>query len=470
MISSIINYNDIFKDTIIYAYKNSSFYKWFYTFHNIDVFKIKGFQDYSYLPILRKEDILRFMKIQNIPDIPKICCTNDEIFTFITTGTTAKQLLVPYTKTELENCIQYIFTALEWWGYKRGHPINSLVFGHSQDIGTAILSNISKITGGESYSYLKIKEHMDYIHITKGESITFINSLATLSNILNLSSYMNLFKKINLKYIFTLVTPPEFKSKLHIKISKELGNINLIPLYGSIEMGIVGCSCPYLFQSSYIHIIQKGGFHIIENSNHFKETGKGKLIYTSLNRKSFPFIKYYIGDIVSLKQNDKFCNCGFPNNMIRFESRGSLDVKIPDAAGYFINVFKIDKIIKEILLGSQIICIYGEHKLNHYLFLAIFIYVGNNIIDDYEQKKIKNKITKRIIEDHFPYHKIKEKGIRNLMLQFNKNFPIFFVNATEIPKEQGAIKPKILLNLMKDRNLIKLNIYQNLFLKLNNYL
>lgn len=470
MYYSEINYNDALREMIIYAYENSLFYKWFYTLHNVDVFKIRGFQDYVRLPILRKEDILNFMGTQNVHDIHNICCMSNKIFNFSTTGTTTKHLLVPYTREELELCAQCIITSLNWWGYKIENPLNSLIFGHPQDIGTAILSNVSKITRGESYQYAKIKGQVDSISVKNGESLTFINSLSTLNNMLNLPSYMTLFKKINLKYILTLVTPPEFRSKFHIEISQKLGDIDLIPIYGSIEMGIVGCSCPYIFPSSYVHIVQNGIFHVTEDENYLKNSGKGKLIYTSLDKKSFPFIKYYVGDNVSLKQTDKFCKCGFPNNIVRFESRESLDIKIPDAAGYFINIFRVDEIIKQILPGSQMICVYGEHKSDYYLFLSIFIYIGKKTIDSCEQKNIKNKIIRKIIQNHLPRGKIKEKGISNLISQFSKNFPIFFVNATEIPKEPGATKPKILLNLMENGDLIKTVVYHDLFSKLDNYL
>jgi len=462
--------DNIFKDAVIYAYTHSPFYKWFYRLHNIDVFKIRGLQDSSSIPILKKEDILTFMKIRNVRDIRKICCTHNDIFTFATTGSTTKRLLVPYTKTELELLAQCVINALKWWGYKRDQPINFLAFGHPKDLGTAILSHVAKITGGENYPYIKIKGGMDSIHITKGESITFINSLAALLNMLNSSSYMKLFTKMNLKYILTLVTPPEFKSKLHIEISRRLGDINLIPVYGSVEMGIVGFACPYTFQSAYVHITQKGLFHIMSQSNAFGENGKGKLVYTSLYRKSFPFIKYDTGDIVSLKKKNRLCNCGFPNEIIRFENRESLTLKIPDAAGYFIDILKIDEIVKEILPGSQIICVYGEHKSNHYLFLAIFIGIGGKIINGQEQEKIKNKIMERIIQSHLPPYRIKERGISNLISQFHKNFPIFFINAIDIPKEQGANKPKMVLNLMQNEDLIKLEVYHDLFSKLNDYL
>lgn len=464
------NYDNVFRDTVIYAYTHSPFYKWFYSSHNIDVFKISGLQDYSRMPILKKEDILTFIESQNIHNIRKICCTRNNILTFATTGTTTKRLLVPYTKTEVELCAQCVINALEWWGYKRGQPINFLAFGHSKDLGTAILSHVAKATGGKIYPYIKIKGQMDSIHITKGESVTLINSLSALLDMLNLSSYMKLFTKMNLKYILTLVTPPEFKSKLHIEISRRLGNINLIPVYGSVEMGFVGFACPYTFQSAYVHITQKGLFHIMSQSNAFGENGKGKLVYTGLDRKSFPFIKYDIGDIVSLKKTNRLCNCGFPNEIIKFESRQSLTLKIPDAAGYFIDILKIDEIVKEILPGSQIICVYGEHKSNYYLFLAIFIGIGGKIIDGQEQEKIKNKIMERIIQSHLPPYRIKERGISNLISQFHKNFPIFFINAIDIPKEQGANKPKMVLNLMQNEDLMKLEVYHDLFSKLDDYL
>lgn len=467
----INSYDNRIRDIIIYAYTHSPFYKWFYKLHDVDVYRIRGLQDYyCNIPILKKEDILKFIEIQNINDIRQICCDQNDILTFSTTGTTSKRLTVPYAKSDLELHAQNIIRALEWWGYKRGQIINSLSFGHSNDLSTVFLSYVARLTGGENYLYTKIKEQINSNNIKKGEFITFINSLSLLISMFNSSSYMDLFRKINLKYILTLVTPPELKSNLHIEVSKKIKDINLIPAYASVEMGAVGIACPYIFQGAYTHIIQNSLFHIMNQSNTLCDNGVGRLVYTSLDRKAFPFIKYDVGDVVSLKISNNLCDCGFPNKIIRFEYRQSLSVKIPNAAGYFIDVLKIDEIIKQLLPGSQIICVYGEHKTDYYLFLAIFIGVVEKIKNKHEEEQIKNTILERIIQTHLPDHKIKEAGISNLISKFRKNFPIFFISILDIPKEEGANKPKLVLNLMENKELIKLNVYQNLFSKLRDYL
>ncbi len=455
----------MFAETIKYAYNNSSFYNWFYTHHDIDVFSDEIIKDYAQIPILRKQDILFFLKKQ---EIDNIWCQSTDIITLTTTGTTSKRFIVPYTENDIFRfTTMHIIDALKWWGRKDG-PINSLLFGHRQDLASILLEDIAKSTEGITYQYIKIKGRLDSIDKPVEETITFIPSLSALSSMLSSPSYMSLFKKLNVKYILTLVTPPELKSKFHIKIKAKLGNIELIPVYGSVEMGLVGVSCPHIFESTYIHVMQQSMFHILHQDLTLGDYGIGKLVYTSLNREAFPFINYEVGDNVILKERQGLCNCGFSNKIMRFENRHSLTVKIPDAGGYFIDVLKVDEIIKNTITGSHMICIYGEHVSEYFLFLAIFIGVGGDIF--VSEDKVKEMIVKEIILNHFHPYKIEEEGLYSLVSQFKKNFPIFIINSLDIPKEPGANKPRILLNLMQDGNFLDSEIYQQLIAKLDDYL
>ena len=53
------NYDEIFRETIIYAYTHSPFYKNFYSINDIDVFEIVGLRDYDNIPIIKKEPAFR---------------------------------------------------------------------------------------------------------------------------------------------------------------------------------------------------------------------------------------------------------------------------------------------------------------------------------------------------------------------------------------------------------------------------
>ena len=397
-------------------------------------------------------------------NIQEIWCDCDNIAEVSSTGTAGKRLIVPYKEDELN--IHHLISALEWWGYKRGSPLNTLIFGHPQDLPTLFLRNLAKATGGVVYPYYKINDWLDSFDVGEGDTITISSSLSVLLNMLNSPSHLKLFRKMHLKYILTMVTPPELKAKLHIDINWRFKDLNIIPAYGSVEMGLVGIACPHTFPSAYIHIMNDGLFHVCNQNNLLDTNGEGELVFTSLGRKSFPFIKYAIGDFVNLRMVNGY-DCSHLNGFIRFTSRKLLTVKIPDAGGYFIDIFKIDEIIKDIIPGSQIICVYGENLSNYKLFLAIFIGIGMKTKE--RQETIKEKILEEIIINHIPAYKIKEKGISKLISVYNEYIIIFFINSVDIPKESSASKPKILLNLMQHGDVVDLDIYRNILQKLGDF-
>lgn len=455
------------RETIIYAYTYSPFYRWFYNQHNIDVHSIQGLQNYESLPILRKEDLLSFAKKNTIE---KSWCIPyyKNFITATTTGTTEQRLKVLFSQTDIYKFVMKpCIDCLNWWGYE-SDPINVITWEHSQDSLIAIwLNSIAKETEGKRYLAEEVEDDALEFKSLRGATMTFVN-LPTLFKYLDSPFLKRAFKKLNLKYIFTLVTPSELKKKFHVKIATKIKGINLIPVYGFTEGLFVGASCPYTFKNAYIHIIQPGLFHIIDHNGILRKEGKGQLLYTSLCRKAFPFIKYSMGDIVTLKEVHNCCNCGYSGMNIRFETRFPLTVKIRYANGYFIDIIKVVEIIKEMIPESQIICVYGENIYKYYLFLAIFIGISKSIADT--KKKLKDKITKNIILNHVPTDKINEIGLSDLILEWCLLIPIFFIDVADIPIESGVNKPRLLLNLIDEKKLLKSKLYKNILSKLQNYL
>jgi len=460
-----IDYDKKLKEIIVYAYTHSPFYKWFYKRHNIDVHSIRGLKDYDSLPILRKEDIFSFAKESGVEEL---WCIHDykDLKVVTTTGSTGKRLKVPFTQTDIYRFTQEPCTdCLYWWGYEGG-PINVIIWGHSPDSTVALgLNSIAKKTGGKAYLAEEVEKNTFERMAIKNETLTYTN-LPSLLKFIDSPFRRQIFEEVNLKYIFTLVSPSEVKTRLHTKIKAELGNINLIPCYGSTEALFVGASCPYTFEDTYVHITQPGLFHIVEHNGSLCDEGKGELLYTSLGREAFPFIKYSTGDIVTLKK-EHGCGCGYLGWNLRFETRRLLTIKIQYADGYFIDIVKVAEIIKEIIPGSQVMCVYGEHPHQHYLFLAIFIGVSKSITED--ERQLKDKIIENIILDHVPSEKINGVGLSNLLAEWRPIFPIFLVDVDDIPIESGANKPKLLLNLMDEEKLLKSNRYQNILSRIEGY-
>jgi len=257
-----------------------------------------------------------------------------------------------------------------------------------------------------------------------------------------------------------LVTPPEVRQRFHIKVQELLGErIYLIPIYGFTEALFIGGCCPHTFADAYIQITQPGLFDVKSN-NLFREKGHGKLLYTSFQREAFPFIKYSVGDIVSIKEATDCCNCNPLGKVIRFESRLPLIVKIHYGDSYFVNIVEIEKIVRQLIPGSQTLCVYGEHPERKCLFIAIFIGVKKHRIKGHAQE-YKDAIVKEIIKRHVPRQKLAKYGLSWFKLKWDNLLPVFFLDVKDIPVEEGANKPKLLLDLTQVRE--PPSVYKKIF-------
>ena len=453
------------KEAVISAYTHSPFYRFIFKQHGFDVHSFRGLHDYDSLPIIRKEDILSFIKTHNkeMWDVKH----NEHFITATTTGSTGKRLNVLFTEEDIIRNVRSLVNCLQWWGYKGG-SINVIMWeppqGTQESISSILLKNLAKITQGKIYYEHEIEGDLFRREKIKGETLTFIN-LPRLSKLLE-SSRVQEFNLMNLKYILTLVTPSQLKTKFHLQIKEKLLNMHLIPSYGFTEALFVGASCPHTFERGFIHVAQQGLFHILGKNNNLNYEGTGELVYTSLDR-AFPFIKYCPGDIVSIEKENG-CSCGYSGINLRFEGRLPLTVKIPYADGYFIDVVDVVKTIEEILPGCQVLCVYGEHPHRHHFFLAIF--VGLSKLTIRSKEKLMNKILENIVIKHIPREKINRDGLLNIIAKWRSFFPIFFVDIEDIPKEPMANKPKFFLNILDEEKITYLPLYRTLLSKMEDYL
>lgn len=77
----------------------------------------------------------------------------------------------------------------------------------------------------------------------------------------------------------------------------------MISEYGATETGIIAFECP----NDTIHVNMEGV--IVEEI-------QGKIVVTNLQMKSFPIIRYELGDYIKLNINDEKCSCGLSHKSI----------------------------------------------------------------------------------------------------------------------------------------------------------
>ncbi|MEM3105004.1 MAG: hypothetical protein QXD69_05835, partial [Candidatus Bathyarchaeia archaeon] len=438
--------------TINYAYEKSAFYKRFYDSHKIDITTVHGLRDLERIPIFRKTDLLRFLEQSG--SMKKAWCITEEskIDVWQSSGTSFR-IEVPYTENDKVNFLLKPFlTGLRWWGYA-SEPINTFAIALTSNSSVyKCFKLVADATGGTFFSLQSIQEIVKVASNVRGKNLT-------LTSISRLEKLIDCFRefpmtRIPLHYIFAPISPVEMKERLHTRISK-MHKVNIIPFFGATETLLLGFACPYTADKNFCHVFHPGLVRIMNSDGSLSEEGKGELIYTSLGREAFPFINYGMEDLVTLRK--EICRCGFVGSSIRFERRLGLRVKVPYPTDYFIDIGEVVRIIKELIPGSQVLSIYGQHPKKMYFFLAFFIGIPTVLTEDRE-KILRNQILERILVTHsiLTPPLVKDEVLR----EWRAFIPVFFLNLHELPLEPDSFEPRILVNLM-DRN-IDLNPYNNL--------
>lgn len=97
-------------------------------------------------------------------------------------------------------------------------------------------------------------------------------------------------------------TSEKIYDKYQIEVKKAFGK-KMISEYGAAEAGIIAFECPY------------GNMHITME-NVIVEVINGEILVTNLLSKSFPIIRYRLGDAIRINKNIS-CKCGMQHYIIQ---------------------------------------------------------------------------------------------------------------------------------------------------------
>jgi len=86
------------------------------------------------------------------------------------------------------------------------------------------------------------------------------------------------------------------------KIIENAFGIKVVKEYGTTEVGLLGYECPY------------GTMHIPEENVYIEENEHGEILVTDLFNKTFPFVRYKVGDMARIIESH--CKCGSHNKVI----------------------------------------------------------------------------------------------------------------------------------------------------------
>lgn len=275
------------QELISFSYTHSSYYRKLFDNLHLHPSDIKTLKDLSKLPILTKLDLLKNSReIQSDYNFKKTFSAN-------TSGSSGEAL--KFDRDEFSDSFNRasINRGYSWyevnpwdcngyfWGFNFSglHKLKTLVLDRLQH-----RFRIFSYQSEEFNSFVENLKRAKYIH---GYS-SMIYQTAKLIN------EKKLTKPTHLKMVKG--TSEKIFEKYHTETKKAFG-LKIISEYGATESGIIAFECP----KGSMHINMEGV--IIEEINH-------EIIVTNLQMKSFPIIRYKLGDYITLEPKEKKCSCG----------------------------------------------------------------------------------------------------------------------------------------------------------------
>jgi phenylacetate-CoA ligase len=266
----------------------------------------------------------------------------NKLFLSDTSGTSGKTLKF-YRNEEWDSCNRAaMFRGYSWYNvdpWERNGYLWGYNFDRKEKIKTKIfdfLQNRFRMFSYDEKEILIFAKKLKYARYIAGYS-SMIYEIAKIINKYKISN------NYNLKMIKG--TSEKIYDSYQNEIIKAFGK-KMINEYGAAESGLIAFECP------------EGTMHInIENV--LIEEENNEIIVTNLLSKSFPIIRYKLGDYIKLAPEDYKCSCGIQHPAI-IEVLGRVGKKIegknysfPSLSLYY--VFKNLSIKYDIILNYQAI-------------------------------------------------------------------------------------------------------------------
>ncbi len=333
-----------FKDFILFAKANSTFYKVLYK--NTDLTKIE-ISDISKLPILNKDRLRK--------DINKInTISKKEGIISKTGGTTGKSLEVIFTKDDMQMRYAFLDNFRNGYNYKLGEKtawFSGKKLLNPKDLNKNRFWKTDYINKVRYYSTFHINDNYLKYYIADLKKYKPKYIVGFPSSLLEIAKYgirnNIIFPKGVIKALFP--TAETITEEIREMLSNYF-QTRVVDQYASSE------GAPFIFEckNANLHLeLQSGVFEVLDDFN--QPTNEGRLVLTSFSTHGTPLIRYDIGDRIKLATN-KTCNCG-NNNPLVDKIMGRIDDYIYSPKNGKINLGNISNTLKSVhgILKFQVI-------------------------------------------------------------------------------------------------------------------
>ncbi|WP_282173955.1 phenylacetate--CoA ligase family protein [Cytobacillus firmus] len=366
------------KDLLEWTYNNSVYYRRKFEEHDIKPNDFKSLADIKKFPIISKEELLEFNKEIHTKKL------SEKVFFSETSGSSGQSLKFYRNATWDARHRAAIFRGYSWFNVKPWER-NGYFWGY----------NINP-TRRRKVALMDALVNRFRIFSYKTEDIrSFARKLIKASYVEGYSSMIYEVAKIinkerlnsNIKLKMVKGTSEKIYDSYQEEVKKAFG-IKMVSEYGAAEAGIIAFECP------------EGNMHITME-NVIVEESNGEILVTNLLSKSFPIIRYSLGDYITISSKTN-CKCGMQHKIIE-SVLGRVGKQVvgtehvyPSLTFYY--VFKNLAIEQNLILNYQIIQkvageleVLIEQKLNRddreLLLGEFYKYFGDDIKVNLEDEK-----------------------------------------------------------------------------------
>jgi phenylacetate-CoA ligase len=369
------------KEIVNVAYKNSAYYKFIYDSSKFHPEMIQSLSDIRLIPKISKKELLENKNSIQL----KI---HGKHYFAETSGSTGEPLVF-YRDKEWDAWMRAsLFRGYSWYGvnpWDRNGFLWGYNFSTMKKIKVKVLDELQNRFRLFTYDKKEIESFLK-----KLEKSVFISGYSSM--IYELAKEINnrnLSGKYNLKLV--MGASEKIHDGYQDEVVKAFGR-KMVNEYGATEAGMIAFECP------------EGNMHVNMETNIVEEENK-ELVITNLTSKSFPIIRYKIGDYIEIN-NSIQCKCGRKHHVIK-EILGRVGKTIYGYKNRYPS-FTLYYIFKNIALNHNIILnyvavqktkgeieLYIEQKLNKSTLKILNLEYKKYFNDDLDMRLYDGKIYKQ---------------------------------------------------------------------------
>lgn len=281
------------KDLLQLAYTKCSYYRKKFENSNIEPSMIKQLSDLERIPILTKDELLKnndTIQIQSYPE---------KLFYSETSGSTGRPLVFYRNKDWDAWHRASVYRGYSWYGvfpWERNGYLWGYNFSLTKRLKTKLLDYLQNRFRLFSYKGQEIN-----VFLKKLKKATFLGGYSSM--IYELAKRINAQgQKFDLNLKLVKGTSEKIFDIYQQESLRAFGK-RITSEYGAAETGIIAFECP----QGNMHINMETV--IVEEANH-------EIIVTNLVSRSFPIIRYKLGDYVEIDRQTR-CRCGMAHPIIK---------------------------------------------------------------------------------------------------------------------------------------------------------